>query len=347
MRYKLFGKSGLRVSELALGSMTFGEEWGWGASKEECRRIFEAFVEAGGNFIDTANRYTEGTSEKFIGEFIAAERDRFVLATKYTLVSRPGDPNAAGSQRKHLVQALEGSLKRLGVDYIDLYWVHAWDEFTPTEEVMRSLDDLVRAGKILYVGVSDTPAWVISHANTLADLRGWTAFVGLQGRYSLADRAVERDLLPMARHFNLAMTAWSVLGSGVLTGKYSQPETAPADGRVAKWGGPSERDMQLAEAVRQIAGEIERSPSQVAINWVRQQESRFRIPIIPILGARRLEQIQDNLACLDFTLDEVQLARLDEASQIDLGFPHDFLASEEVRGIVYGGFYDRIDHHRA
>ena len=346
MRYKLFGKSGLRVSELSLGTMTFGEDWGWGAPKEECQRIFEAFAAAGGNFIDTANRYTEGSAEKIVGELIAAERQRFVISTKYTLVSRRGDPNAAGSQRKHMIQSLEGSLKRLGTDYIDVYWVHAWDEFTPTEEVMRGLDDLVRAGKVLYVGVSDTPAWIISHANTLAELRGWTPFVGLQARYSLADRAVERDLLPMARRFELAMTAWSVLGSGVLTGKYNRPETAPADGRVNQWGGASERDLKLAEAVRQVAEESGHSPSQVAINWVRQQQSRYHIPIIPVLGTRRVEQIQDNLACLDFELDDAQLARLDKASQIDLGFPHDFLASEEIRGIVYGGFYNRIDNHR-
>jgi aryl-alcohol dehydrogenase-like predicted oxidoreductase len=346
MRYKLLGKSGLRVSELALGTMTFGEDWGWGASKEECQRIFEAYAAAGGNFIDTANRYTDGSAEKIVGELISADRQRFVLSTKYTLFSRRGDPNAAGSHRKHMRQSLEDSLKRLKTDYIDVYWVHAWDEFTPTEEVMRGLDDLVRAGKVLYLGVSDTPAWIISHANTLAELRGWTPFVGLQAHYSLADRTVERDLLPMARRFELAMTAWGILGSGVLTGKYNNPETAPADGRVSQWGGASKSDIKLAKVVRKIADEIGRSPSQVAINWVRQQESRYNIPIIPVLGTRRLKQIQENLACLDFKLDEAQLGRLDKASPIELGFPHEFLASKEIRGLVYGEFYDQIDNHR-
>jgi aryl-alcohol dehydrogenase-like predicted oxidoreductase len=338
MRYKLFGRSGLRVSELALGTMTFGEEWGWGASKETCKQIFDIYVNAGGNFIDTANRYTEGTSERFTGEFIASDRDYFILATKYTLRSRNGDPNSAGSQRKNMVQALEASLKRLGTDYVDLYWVHAWDEFTPTEEVMRGLDDLVRAGKVLYVGVSDTPAWVISHANTLANLRGWSPFVGLQIRYSLLDRAAERDLLPMARSFNLAVTPWSILGAGALSGKYVQPGSEVQDGRAARWGGLKPREQKVAEAVHRIAGQIGHTPSQVAINWVRQKPGS----IIPIIGARKIEQLQDNLGCLGFTLEADLLAELDRSSPIELGFPHDFLASEEIREIVYGGYYSNL-----
>nr|HMQ54595.1 aldo/keto reductase [Anaerolineae bacterium] len=225
MRYKLLGRSGLRVSELALGTMTFGEEWGWGASKEESKKIFDAYAEAGGNFVDTANRYTEGTSEKFVGDFIAADREHFVVATKYTLFMRRDDPNFSGNHRKNMVQALEASLKRLKTDYVDLYWVHAWDYTTPVEEVMRGLDDLVRSGKVLYIGISDTPAWIVSQANTMADLRGWSRFVGLQLRYSLIDRTVERELLPMARALDLGVTPWSVLGSGVLTGKYNQGDT--------------------------------------------------------------------------------------------------------------------------
>ena len=232
MRYKLLGRSGLRVSELALGTMTFGPDWGWGASKEESRRIFDAYADAGGNFIDTANRYTNGTAERYVGEFIAADRSHFVVATKYSLFTRRGDPNASGNSLKNMVQALEESLKRLAVDYVDLYYVHAWDFMTPVEEVMRGLDDLVRAGKVLYVGISDTPAWVVSQANTLADLRGWSRFVALQIRYSLLDRAVERDLLPMARAFDLAVTPWSVLGAGVLSGKYTAgPESPPRPAR--------------------------------------------------------------------------------------------------------------------
>jgi aryl-alcohol dehydrogenase-like predicted oxidoreductase len=202
MRYKLLGKSGLRVSELCLGTMTFGDlwkDWGLVTSKDESRKIFDGFAGAGGNFIDTANKYNEGGSEIMLGEFIESDRDRFVVATKYTLFTREGDPNACGNHRKNMTQALEASLKRLKTDYIDLYWLHAWDFMTPVEEVMRGLDDMVRAGKVLYVGISDTPAWIVSQANTLAKVHGWSPFVGLQIEYSLAQREPERDLLPMAR----------------------------------------------------------------------------------------------------------------------------------------------------
>src|SRR6266852_6034100 len=203
MRYKLLGKSGLRVSELCLGTMTFGEDWGWGASKEESRKVYDAFLEAGGNFIDTANIYTGGTSEQFLGEFMAGNRGRIVLATKYTNAAPGNDPNAAGNHRKSMMQAVEASLKRLKTNYIDLYWVHIWDGITPVEEVMRGLDDMVRAGKVLYVGISDAPAWWVAQANTLAKLRGWTQFVGLQLEYSLIERTVERELIPMAKALNL------------------------------------------------------------------------------------------------------------------------------------------------
>jgi aryl-alcohol dehydrogenase-like predicted oxidoreductase len=339
MRYKLLGRSGLRVSELALGTMTFGEEWGWGASREESKSIFEAYAEAGGNFIDTANRYTEGTSEKFVGEFIAADREHFVIATKYTLFMRRDDPNFSGNHRKNMVQALEASLKRLKTDYIDLYWLHAWDFTTPVEEVMRGLDDLVRAGKILYLGISDTPAWIVSQANTLADLRGWTPFVGLQIRYSLIDRTVERDLLPMARALDLGVTPWSVLGAGVLTGKYNQGKGA---GRAKLWGGISERNLAIAQAVADVASEIGCSPSQVAMSWVRQQPG----VIIPLIGARTLAQLQDNLGCLEVTLNPEQLAKLNEISQFELGFPHEFIYSAQTRDLVSGGTFDKLDHHR-
>ena len=219
MRYKLLGKSGLRVSELCLGTMTFGEDWGWGASHEESRKVYDAFREAGGNFIDTANVYTNGTSERLLGEFIQGHREQIVLATKYTNAAPGNDPNAAGNHRKSMVQALEASLKRLKTDYIDLYWLHIWDRITPVEEVMRAFDDLVRQGKILYAGVSDMPAWVVAKANTLAELRGWTPFVGLQIEYSLIERTPERELLPMAADLGLGVTAWSPLAGGVLTGK--------------------------------------------------------------------------------------------------------------------------------
>jgi len=222
MKYYLLGKSGLRVSEICLGTMTFGNEWGWGASKDESRKIFDAYVDAGGNFIDTANIYTEGTSEKYIGDFISSDRDRFVIATKYTSNTRVGDPNSGGNHRKNMVQSLEASLKRLNTDYIDLYWVHAWDPTTPVEEMMRALDDMVKSGKILYIGISDAPAWIVSQANTLANLKGWTEFVGIQIEYSLIERTSERELIPMANALDIGITAWSPLGSGVLTGKYNK-----------------------------------------------------------------------------------------------------------------------------
>ncbi len=221
MQYRLLGRSGLRVSELCLGTMTFGEDWGWGANQKESREIFDLYAQAGGNFIDTADGYTNGTSEKLVGEFVRAERDRWVVATKYSFNSRPGDPNGGGNHRKHMVEALEGSLKRLGIDYVDLYIVHAWDELTPIEEVMRGLDDLVRAGKILYVGVSNLPAWLIASANVMAELRGWTPFINLQLEYSLIERTPERELLPMARTHDIGVTAWSPLASGILSGKYT------------------------------------------------------------------------------------------------------------------------------
>mgnify|MGYP005838096757 CR=1 FL=1 len=340
MRYKLLGRSGLRVSEMALGTMTFGEEWGWGASKEESRKVFDAYAAAGGNFIDTANNYTGGTSERFVGEFIAAEREHFVLATKYTLNMRNGDPNFSGNHRKNMLQALEASLRRLNTEYIDLYWLHAWDFMTPVEEVMRAFDDMVRQGKVLYIGISDTPAWVVSMANTLADLRGWTRFTGLQIRYNLTDRAAERDLLPMARALDIAVTPWSILGAGVLTGKYNAG-SAGVQGRAANWN-ISERSLSIAREVGAIAEEIGATSSQVAIAWLRQQ----RGVIIPLLGARTVDQLTDNLGALNVTLSETHLERLEAVSRLELGFPHDFLGSSEVRGLVYGGTYDQIDAHR-
>jgi aryl-alcohol dehydrogenase-like predicted oxidoreductase len=340
MRYKLLGRSGLRVSELALGAMTFGEEWGWGASKEESRRMFDAYADAGGNFIDTANRYTEGTSERHVGEFIASDRDRYVVATKYSLFTRRDDPNASGNHRKNLTRSLDASLRRLGTDYIDLYWLHAWDFTTPIDEVLRAMDDAVRAGKILYIGISDTPAWLVAQANTIAELRGWTRFVGLQIQYSLIERTAERDLLPMARAFDIAVTAWSVLGSGVLSGKYNRD--AGTAGRAATNKRTSERNLAIAAELQAVADEVGCTASQAAINWVRAQSG----VILPILGARSLEQLQDNLGCLQYTLTDEHIARLNKASAITLGFPHDFLASDGVRDLTTGGYYEQIDNHR-
>lgn len=343
MRYKLFGRSGLRVSELALGTMTFGSEWGWGADKETSRAIFDAYVNAGGNFIDSANRYTEGTAEKVVGEFVASDREHFVVSTKYTLKMRQGDPNFSGNHRKNMMQSVRASLKRLNTDYIDILWVHAWDFTTPVEEVLRGLDDLVRQGTVHYVGVSDTPAWVVSWANAIADLRGWSPFVGLQIRYSLADRSAERDLLPMARALDIAVTPWSILGAGVLTGKYNADPQA--SGRVQRWGA-AERDLRIAAEVSAVAGEIGCTASQVAIAWVLAQQSPYTAPVIPIIGATRADQLVSNLDALHISLSTEHLARLDAASAIDLGFPHEFLASNGIRDLVFGGTFDQIDNHR-
>jgi aryl-alcohol dehydrogenase-like predicted oxidoreductase len=339
MRYRLLGNTGLRVSELCLGTMTFGVDWGWGAPREECKRIFDAFVEAGGNFVDTANMYTNATSENILGELIAAERDRIVLATKYTCSTQRGDPNAAGSQRKNLVHALEASLRRLGTDRIDLYWVHIWDFLTPVDEVMRALDDQVRAGKLLYVGVSDAPAWIVAQANTLASLRGWTPFAGIQVEYSLVERTVERELLPMAANLGVGVTAWSPLASGLLTGKYARGDD---DGRLSKipYDRRSERNIAIAQRVIEVAKELERSPAQVALNWLRQRSQA----VVPILGARKLEQIRDNLACTDWELGPSHLEQLDAVSAIDLGFPANTLI--RAADMVYGGTLDSIEGAR-
>lgn len=343
MRYKLLGKSGLRVSELALGTMTFGEDWGWGASKEESRKIFEAFRQAGGNFIDTANKYTDGSSEKLVGEFIAEDRERFVVATKYSLSTKTGDPNAGGNHRKNMIQAVEASLKRLNTDYIDLYWLHAWDYTTPIEEVMRGLDDLVRAGKVLYIGASNMPAWIISQANTLAELRGWTPFVATQLLYNLLERTSERELLPMSRALDLGVAVWSPLGGGLLSGKYTNSAQAANSGEPSRNDNPqfSSQQLGVAQEVQRIAEELERTPAQVALNWVRQQQSQ----IIPIIGARKLNQFQDNLKCQEFELSSGQLARLDKVSKIELGFPHDFLDGEMNRDLAFGGMFAQIENH--
>ena len=343
MRYKLLGHSGLRVSEICLGTMTFGNTWGaMGADHDVCRAIYDAYRTRGGNFVDTANKYTEGTSERIVGELIGRERDRIVLATKYTLSTTGDDPNAAGNHRKNMVQAVEKSLKRLATDYIDLYWVHAWDFLTPTEEVMRGLDDLVRAGKILYVGVSDTPAWVVSRANTMAELRGWSRFIGLQIEYNLIERTPERELLPMAAALDIGVTAWSPLAAGVLSGKHTQGGTVDT-GRAQMAGSRLDaRSRAIVEVLTILARELGKTPAQVALNWLRQGS----YPVIPIVGARKLEQVVDNLGCLDFTLDAASLARLDAASAVALGFPHDFVNSEWIRKVVYGDEPGRIDFRR-
>jgi aryl-alcohol dehydrogenase-like predicted oxidoreductase len=343
MRYKLLGKSALRVSELCLGTMTFGEDWGWGSSKEESSKVYDAFLEAGGNFIDTANVYTNGTSEKLLGEFMTGHRERIVLATKYTNAAPGTDPNAAGNQRKNMMQSVEASLQRLKTDYIDLYWLHIWDQITPVEEVMRGLDDLVRQGKILYAGVSDVPAWLVARANTLAELRGWTSFVGLQIEYSLTERTPERELLPMASKLGVGVTAWSPLAGGVLTGKQLEPggakDSRQASEMMQQFLQSDARKEAIAREVVAVAREGGHSPARVALAWLRQRSQL----IIPIIGARKLAQVKDNLACVDVKLEPSQIDRLDAVSKVELGFPHDMLTKEMVRSFSSGGMRDQID----
>jgi aryl-alcohol dehydrogenase-like predicted oxidoreductase len=338
MEYKLLGHSGVRVSELCLGTMTFGENWGWGASKEESRRIFEAFIAAGGNFLDTSCNYTDGTSEKFIGEFIQGQRERLVIASKYSLTMRKDDPNGGGNSRKNMMQTVEGSLKRLQTDYLDLLYLHMWDYTTPIEEVMRGFDDLVRQGKVLYVAFSDSPAWVVSRAVTLAEQRGWARPVGVQIPYSLASRDVEREVLTMARHLDLAILPWGLIGGGVLTGKYNTESGEPR-----RYEGTSDRAKNIAAELGKLAAEVGRSPAQVAINWVRQQLGT----VIPILGARTLKQMQDNLGCLEFSLTDEQMSRLSTLAGFSRGFPDNFLEDDEVHELIFGTSYDHVmNHHR-
>lgn len=336
--YRLLGRSGLRVSPLTLGTMTFGEDWGWGVAKDECRKIFDLYVERGGNFIDTAINYTNGSAEAFVGEFAKPRRDSMVLATKYTLNTRHGDPNAGGSHRKNLVQSVEASLKRLQTDYIDLYWVHCWEPYTPIEEVLRALDDLVRAGKVLYLGISDAPAWKISQANTMAELRDWSPFAAMQIQYNLIERTAERDLIPMARELKIGILPWSPLAAGVLTGKHNRlegHETGAGDESLrGDWGRMAEtRNRTIAEEVQKVAKEIGHSAAQVAINWLLQQSG----VVSPILGARTSKQFEENLGALDFVLPVECIERLNKVSEIDLGFPHNFITQATVDNLVNGG----------
>lgn len=346
MRYRLLGNSGLRVSEISLGTMTFGEEWGWGTAKEEARKIYDAYREAGGNFIDTANLYTGGTSETFVGEFMGGHRQEMVIATKYSNAGPGNDPNAAGNHRKSMVQAVEASLQRLGTDYIDLYWMHVWDGITPVDEVMRAFDDLVRQGKILYAGISDAPAWWVAQANTLADLRGWTRFVGLQIEYSLLERTVERELIPMASAFGLPVVAWSPLKGGILSGKYNAAGTGGSGDDQHRFANPmmhgflpqKERQDQVVAVLKEISAQTGRGPAQIALAWLRTRP----VPVIPIIGARRMHQLEDNLGSLTVELTADQVAALDAASAVDLGFPYELYAMELPATFRYGGTRDKL-----
>jgi aryl-alcohol dehydrogenase-like predicted oxidoreductase len=341
--YRLLGSSGLRVSPLALGTMTFGADWGWGAERDEARRMFDAYVDRGGNFIDSANSYTEGSAERLVGEFAAGRRDELVIATKYTIPTRDGDPNSGGNHRKSMVRSVEESLRRLRTDYIDLLYLHVWDGTTPVEEILRAMDDLVRAGKVVYVGISDTPAWQVSRMQAIAQLRGWAPLVALQIEYSLIERTVERELIPMASEMGLGVIPWSPLASGVLTGKYSRADlngseasAEPAGTRknVAIGNGAlTERGLFVADAVKETAARLGTTRSRVALAWT------LLNPAVtaPIVGARTLEQLEDNLGALDVELPEEERTRLEEASAIELGFPHDFLTRPMLRNVLTRG----------
>lgn len=345
MRYPIFGNTGLKVSELCLGAMTFGNDWGWGSSPKESRAVFDAFAEAGGNFIDTADVYTGGTSEKLLGEFIASERDRFVVATKFTAGPEARDPNAAGNSRKNMRRCLEASLKRLGTDYIDVYWVHVWDFLTPIEEVMQSFDDLVREGKVLYVGLSDAPAWVISRAQTLAEQQGSTRLAAMQILYSLSERGIEGEFLPMAETLDLAVCCWSPLDQGLLTGKFTQGSGGGRDSlRSSMHGGgvPDAKAPIIAE-LEQVASELSATPSQVALRWLRQRSPRS----IPIMGARTEAQLRDNLGAVDLVIPDALFERLETVSRRPLAWPHEMYSSPAQTGFTYGGYLADIETQRS
>lgn len=340
MNYKLFGKSGLRVSELSLGTMGFGTEWKWGADKHLSQQIFDAYAEAGGNFLDTANRYTEGTSEKFVGDFIAKDRDHFVVATKYSLRDRSGDLNFAGNHRKNLMRSVKESLWRLNTDYIDVLWVHAWDSWTPTEEILKGLEDLISRGMVHYIGISDTPAWVVSQANTMAELRGWNQFVGLQIEYSLIQRTVEAELLPMAKAFGMTVTPWAPLAGGALTGKYLKGDKGRLPESSVRLG---DRAVAITQKVVEISVRLGVTPSQVAINWTRQHKNQS---VVPIVGATKVEQVKDVLGCLTFELPPEVVNELNEVSHIELPFPQKFLNEPGVLDVLYGGEKDKMKDSR-
>jgi aryl-alcohol dehydrogenase-like predicted oxidoreductase len=324
--YVTLGRSGLRVSPFCLGTMTFGEDWGWGASAGDAEQILSRFLERGGNFVDTANFYTKGHSEKILGDFIAkdrARRERMVLATKFFINLYPGDPNGGGSGRKAMMAQCEQSLRRLQTDYIDLYWCHLFDPFTPIDETLRALDDLVTSGKVRYIGFSDTPAWKVSQAQTITHFRGWAPLVALQIEYSLLERTVEGELIPMAQEMGLGVTPWGPLRGGALSGKFTRENRADvkADRGPHITAPLTERDYDLIEELRKIAKELNSTVAAVALAWVHNRSGVTST----IIGARTMKQLESNLAGLDLSLSAGQIERLDQLSEPKLNFPAEFL----------------------
>lgn len=324
--YITFGTSGLRVSPFALGTMTFGEDWGWGSSVADAEAILARYLDLGGNFIDTANVYTDGHAEKIIGDFIAkahVRRDRLVVATKFFFNLYPGDPNGGGASRKAIIEQCEQSLRRLQTDYIDLYWLHNWDRFTPIEETMRALDDLVTAGKIRYIGFSDTPAWKVAQAQAITHFRGWSPIIAVQLEYSLRERTVEGELIPMAQELGLAVTPWSPLNNGVLTGKYTRQSTGTAKGSRGDiiLQSLTEKDYELLDALGEIAHELDTTIAAVALAWVQGRPGVTST----IIGARTRKQLDENLTALDLQLLPAHVATLDKLSEPTLNFPSQLL----------------------
>jgi aryl-alcohol dehydrogenase-like predicted oxidoreductase len=352
MRYKILGNTGLRVSEVALGSGTFGTAWGWGADRSESLHLLELFAQAGGNFIDSAGGYQNGLAEQFVGEFIRSERANFVVTTKYS-----GPPStesagnliaATGNSRKALLHALEATLRRLDSDYVDVLYVHFADQMTPTEEVLRGFEDAVRAGKALFVGFSDFPAWRIARAATIAQLRGSTPVSAIQIEYSLVERSAERELLPMADALGLTVTLWAILGGGLLTGKYRQ---GTQEGRLTRGGGrilteSTPRHTRILDALEVVSRALGVSTAQAAIAWVRAGTACRSTSVIPILGARTAQQLQDNLAAWSLQLSTEHLTLLNEASAIEAGFPHELLDSAMIRQLGSAGRWEQIDRPR-
>ncbi len=339
MKYKILGNSGLRVSEICLGTMTFGQEWGTGADYQESKNQFNLFLEKGGNFIDTANRYTEGTSEQWLGEFVkeSKRRDELVIATKYSLFTEPNKLNDGGNHRKNLVQSLEKSLKRLQMDYVDILYLHAWDFSVSVEEVMRSLEYLVQSGKVLHIAFSDTPSWIVAQAQTIAEFRGWSKLCCLQLEYSLITRDIEREYFKLSEQMNLPILAWAPLAGGALSGKYlnsnhNDPKRLKSESKRL-----NQRSTAIAEKVVEIAQKTNSHPVQVALRWVMSKKN-----VIPIVGARTAQQLEESLKVVDFYLSENEIQELNEVSKIELGFPNEFLASDNVINLLWNGLQNRM-----
>jgi aryl-alcohol dehydrogenase-like predicted oxidoreductase len=340
--YRLLGRSGLRVSPLALGTMTFNAGGSWGSTDEEAKAMVDMFIERGGNFIDTADFYGNmGGSETLLGTLIKGRRDPLVISTKYSLTTQHGNPNASGNHRKNMVKSVEDSLTRMGTDYIDLLYLHMWDFRTPVDEVLRSFDDLVRAGKVLYIGLSDTPAWQASRMQAIAELRGWTQFCALQIAYSLIERTVEREMIPMAHEMGMGVSPWAPLGQGVLTGKYTRADLDLGAGSMddissrkainAMTGKLTVKNLDIADVVVAVAKEIGCTPAQLAVAWTLQNPD----VVSPVIGVRTPAQLEDNLGALAVEISPGQMARLDEVSAVPQVFPIDVLKGQ-AESMMFG-----------